>query len=118
MIQDIKGIADLAVVERGIVDALFKRAVEAVAVDMERRPSVETAREIVLTMRATPKAGESGVLVEVRLEFELKTKVPVSRTREISAVVTEGKAIRYNDLSPGDVRQGTLDMEDERNGGK
>ena len=110
----IKGLADLAALDGGKLEAAFRARLLQVLDDLRDRPGDEDAREIVLKMKASPVADAQGGLEGLKVWFELAAKVPAGRTRDYSADYQRSPAgapvaLIYNDLSPEDVGQGTLD---------
>ena len=109
MRRELHRISDLGVFDDGGLDVVFKRALCRVNEDLIDRPGVSAAREINITLRLTPEVGESGHLANVDIEAELKLKVPCVRTNTIKGRTAPDGRLVYNDLSPDDPMQRTLD---------
>lgn len=112
MLMDIRSLSDLAKVENGVLDHLFADGLAAAINDCRERPAEAKARDICFKVKLTPVADSQsgGALCEIKAEFELKTNVPVSRTRKLS-MAAKGSGLVYNDLSGDSVHQGTLPIE-------
>lgn len=111
--QDLKSLADLYDIGGGVVPAMYAEGIEQVVADIENRPGVEKAREVILIARFTPKVASRGAMGDVEVEFEVKVKGPPSRsaTYKMRAV---GGALTFNSDSLDNVDQGTLDDEAAR----
>ncbi len=107
-IETIQGIGDLARIDRGTVDLLFREALHATIEDMIDRPGVEAAREIQIKVRLAPVAGDAGHLEDVHAQIEVKATRPTLKTR-VYSMTPQGEGLAYNDLSAGNPRQHTLD---------
>jgi len=112
-LQDLKSLADTFDVGAGVVPALYAEGLAQIVRDLEDRPGVEKARELVLIARFTPKVASRGAMGDVEVEFEVKVKGPPSRsaTYKMRAV---GGALTFNSDSLDNVDQGTLDDEAAR----
>ena len=106
----VRSVADVGKMDRGVVDVLFSRALAVVQADVEDRPAVKKARKITLEVAFTPVCSTQGTLETVQVETEVKTTTPVNRTRMVSMVLDDD-GLKYNEVSPSDVRQGTIDQE-------
>ncbi len=103
-------LADLGKVGNGIVEVAFKTALRQVLDDLETRPSVDSAREVTVKVSLKPVQGDSGILEAVETEFDIRQKMPSYRSRSYSMAMSSN-GLEYNDLSPDDHRQMTLDQE-------
>jgi hypothetical protein len=99
----------LAEMDGGRIKAAFEQALNRCRHDCEDRPSIAGARKITLTVTLEPVAADSGELESVDVSFALNEKLPnrASKTYNMEAV-TGG--LLFNELSPDEVRQRTLDM--------
>ena len=117
MLQELKNLADLCEVGDGVASAQFAEALERIKHDLEERSGLEAERQVAVLVRFKPKVGDQGAVGDVRVEIEVKTKVPPSRSTEIAMQLVQGE-LAFNNESPTEPRQGTLDEEAERNANK
>lgn len=76
---------------------------------MMERPGVGAKRSITLKIDFTPEAGAEGVVESVDMEYVIKTSVPDRISRPITMMPTPTGDLIYNDVSPDQPRQSTLD---------
>lgn len=113
----IKELKDVGAIENGMVAVLWRKSLESAFNDIAARPGVESVRQVVLVMRMVPETDSRGELIAIRTEFEVDPKLPKSRTRVYSMVPMgdrgELRALQYNEASPDDPKQMTLDEVDD-----
>ena len=109
MRRTLKTLADLQEIDGGVIEILFRRKLAMIAADLIDRPAVSSARKLTVELLFCPVADPSGALADVKVEAEVKGKVPVDRTRTISMGCRGGGEMVYNDLSPDDHHQATFD---------
>ena len=105
----IRNLSDLSQLDQGVLDAQFREELKSVIEDMRDRPSVSQARKITICLSLKPTSDGAGGLLEVGTEVEISSTFPKVRTREFAMGAIKTDALVYNDLSPDDPRQGTLD---------
>lgn len=98
----------LATMDDGRINAAFNAALKRVEMDCHDRPGVKTARKIEIVMLVEPVADE-GELDSVNVSFVIKDNVPKRQSKAYNMRAERGGLI-YNEVSPEDVRQLTLDM--------
>lgn len=103
----------LAEMDGGRILEAFEQALNRCRYDCEDRPAVKGARKITLVVSMEPIADDSGDLGSVDVSFDLNDKLPKrgSKTYNMQAV-TGG--LLFNELSPDEVKQKTLDMAGDR----
>lgn len=87
---EIHGLRDLAELDRGVVEFLFKRGLEEIWADLMARAMVKTVRTLDVKLAFTPKAKTNGDLMSVEMTVEVNGKRPVLRTSAYS-VRPDGK---------------------------
>lgn len=102
-------LASLATMDGGRHAAAFEQALTRARFDCEDRAAVKGARRIALVVSLIPRADDNGNLERVHVEFALDEKHPKRQSRSYSMQAVHGGLV-FNELSPDDVRQGTLDM--------
>lgn len=102
-------LATLAAMDGGRIKEAFEQAVNRCRFDCEDRPAVEGGRKVTLCVTLEPIPDDSGELGSVDVSFDLTEKLPkrASKTYNMQAV-TGG--LLFNELSPDEVKQKTLDM--------
>ena len=98
----------LSEIDDGRIKEAWEQAAKRARDDCADRPGVLKARKVTLTMTLTPVSASDGSLDTVDVQFEIDDSLP----KRISAAYNM-KAVRggllFNDLSPDDIKQGTLD---------
>ncbi len=117
MLQSILKLADLAAFDAGIVDVLFSDEMRRLVADLMDRPKVASARKVSVVVMVTPVVDQRGNVCEAKVEIEVNGSLPKVRTRTYTASVAPS-GLKYNDLSREDVRQQTLPLDDQPDGGK
>lgn len=118
MKRKFESLSDLVLVDRGLIDALFKDGMKRAYLDLSDRPHVKGARSVSLTVSMTPVEGTlAGILDEVHVEFDVKVKTPVVRTKTYSMCPRNGH-MTFNAESPDNHRQHTLDEVPEQKKGQ
>ena len=116
--KDIKTLADVGQLDRGVIDKLFLTELSRVTADCEDRPAVDGPRTIVVKLAFKPVATDQGTLHSVKVEAEVSAKLPVTRTRELDMILdTEQNTLFHNPISPTNAYQGTLDETIQTKGG-
>ncbi len=115
MKRDLKRLGDLEALENGAIGEVFTMKLGQLMADVVDRPALEKARKLTVELELTPVSDNSGNLTEVRAAVQVKTTSPAQRTAEVSMKWGAKRgALVWNDESPDDVRQGTLDEEQGR----
>lgn len=91
----------------------FALALDRARRDCHDRPALEKARKVTLTILMTPCEDEDGSCGTVDVQFELDDNVPKRATRKYN-MRSLSTGLWFNELSPDDVRQGTLDQVEMR----
>lgn len=101
-------LATIGEMDGGRIRAAFEQALRRVETDLKDRPGVKTKRKVELHMELTPVI-DAGELDSVNVRFQIKDNVPKRESQAYNMKAVPG-GLLFNDLSPDDVRQATLDM--------
>lgn len=99
----------LASMDNGRICAAFEHAMKRCESDCKDRPALKEARNVTLAVSLEPVAADNGELESVNLTFKIKDSVPKRCSKSYNMKAVPG-GLLFNDLSPEDVRQGTLDQ--------
>ena len=93
----------------GLAAALDNKLKDAIR-DMKDRPHVSGKRKVTLVIELAPKfVDNAGGLEDVKAAMKVKLALPELNTREY-VMGARGDKVVFNDLSPQDPNQRTLDM--------
>ena len=93
----------------GTVAAAFQHHIKRCLIDCEDRPGDKSAREITLTVMVKPDVGQDGQINNVSTEYKVHSKVPAHVSRPVVCQLKHGGRAAFNDLSPADPNQHTID---------
>jgi len=102
-------LATLAEMDQGRIRIAFEQALQRLQDDLKDRPAVESARKITLLVSLVPIVGDDGELDSVDVDFKITDTVPKRESKTYNMQATRG-GLLFNELSPDEVRQRTLDM--------
>jgi len=103
---DLPSLRDL---DNGRVSEAFLHAMRRCEYDCKDRPATPDARKVTLTCELVPVCTPAGELESVDVTFQIKDSVPVRRSARYNMKAVEGGGLLFNDLSPDDIRQATID---------
>jgi len=106
----------LAELKGGLVDRMFRQAMNRLAMDLRAAPDIPDWRKVTITVRAKPTI-EDGELGDVITEFEVNGKVPprvTSARMEVKSSPTGAKQLFFNVDAPDEPAQHTLLPREER----
>jgi len=106
--KKLDSIVALLKINRGVGAVMGRQELDRVMRDLIERPTLKNARTLIMTFTFTPLADPRGILEEVKVSIEANSRTPKMKTRDYSMSV-DGDKLIFNDESPEDVRQGTLD---------
>ncbi len=106
-------------IDDGKVDALLRFHLQRAAQDCQSRPADKTKRKVTLEFAVSPILDESGEAYEAHVQIEVKSKVPVNRTRAFEMRLGRN-GFTYNQDFPEDLDQPSLfpQRDDEKSDGK
>jgi len=102
-------LATLAEMDGGRIKEAFEQAVNRCRYDCEDRPAVDGARKVTLVVTMEPLANDAGDLGSVDVSFDLQEKLPKRGSKTYNMQAVAG-GLLFNELSPDEVKQKTLDM--------
>lgn len=104
-------LAALASLEGGRVREAFDRELKRCEDDCRDRPTNQKARKLTIVLTMTPYTDSDGVdLFGVDVGVQIKAAVPPKETRKYDMRAASGGGLEFNDMSPDNARQGTLDQ--------
>lgn len=105
----------IATIGEGKIAAALNKAIRECATDIDDRGQDEAKRTVTLTIEMKPKVSE-GQVYEIETELQVKASMPPRRSVPYSMSLAAGpgntSTLTFNDVSPRDVRQQTLDEVD------
>ena len=99
----------LTELDGGRIRTAFEQALKRLETDCKDRPNVKAARKLELVITMTPLPDDAGDLDSVDVKFRVKDSVPKRESKAYNMRAVPG-GLLFNELSPDDVRQQTLDM--------
>lgn len=101
-------LATLVDMDGGRIKTAFEQALQRLESDCKDRPGVKRSRQLQLVLDLTPVA-DGGDLDSVNVTFKIKESIPKRESKAYNMQAVAG-GLLFNDASPEDVRQKTLDM--------
>lgn len=101
-------LATLAEMDGGRIRTAFEQALKRLEADCKDRPGVKRARQLQLVVDMQPVA-DDGELDSVNVTFRIKESIPKRESKAYNMQAVPG-GLLFNDASPEDVRQMSLDM--------
>ena len=103
----------LAQIDGGRIGVLFQHHLRRIVGDLEDRPANRTPRKMEIVLEFTPdSAADDGLLDGAKMDVQIRTKVPVHRSKVLDFGVRDGE-LRFNETSPDDHRVRDLPGMDE-----
>lgn len=102
-------LATLAEIDEGRIRTAFEQAMNRAQSDCADRPGVKSARSVTLKVVLTPIPDEdTGALDSCQVQFQFSESIPKRGSKPYN-MRAKGAALLFNDLSPEDAKQRTLD---------
>lgn len=101
----------LADLDGGRIQAAVDRELAHINRDLEDRPALNKARKLTIEISATPYASESGGrrgMGGAKVVVKVKSSVPDRQSKDFDMIPTQD-GLGWNELSPEDARQLTID---------
>lgn len=99
----------LAEIDNGRLKSAFELALKRCEADCKDRPALGEARKLALHCELIPVADDSGDMEMCKVSFMITESLPRRRSKTYMMTATEN-GLMFNDLSPEDARQMTLDQ--------
>ena len=107
--------ASLATMDDGRLSAAVEQELQRAVKDCLDRPNEKKPRKVTLVVEVCPGfVDETGDCEEAVLSFALRNSLPARRTRSYSMLAKKNGRLLWNDMSPDNVRQRTLDESSEQ----
>ncbi len=107
-------LSTLEQIDGGTAVEMFKVEMLHAVRDCDDRPALKKPRTVTLECVITPESDDHGVLLGVSLDFHVKSKVPMRKTKPVHAFVDSKGRVLFNPNSPDNVNQQTIfDGEDD-----
>ena len=101
-------LGSLSTIDGGRINEAFEQALKRCEMDCKDRPATAKARKVALTAELVPVCTPQGDLESVDVTFQIKDTVPTRESATYNMKAVPG-GLLFNELSPEDVRQGTID---------
>lgn len=102
-------LTSLAALDGGRIREAFDQAIERCRADCADRPGIGAVRKVTLLVTMKPLMDESGELDSCDVDFQVQDSAPKRRTRAYNMRATRHGGLQFNELSPDDASQRTLD---------
>jgi hypothetical protein len=99
----------LATIDGGRIKEAFEQAFARLVADCHDRPDLKAARKLGLIVIVEP-ISDGGTLNSIDVNFEMKDSLPKRESRSYNMALDQGGHVVFNELSPEEIRQRTLDM--------
>lgn len=94
----------------------FDQAMRRCIADCKDRPALDEARQVTLTVSIVPVPDQdTGDCESVDVRFKISDQVPKRQSKVYNGRIT-AQGVLFNELSPDEVRQGTIDQVDVTTG--
>jgi hypothetical protein len=94
--------------DSGRIKEAWEQALKRCMDDCKDRPAVADPRKVQLLATVSPVVGDNGELESCDVHFQIADAVP-KRKSKIYNMKSKGGALFFNELSPEDIHQRTLD---------
>lgn len=108
MAKETFGAESLMRMDGGRIALAINNELHRVIEDLSDRPADRTARKVIIQIEISP-VGDGSVADSTKVGFQVKSTVPTKKSRSYSMRVYGGRELQFNEASPSDARQGTLD---------
>lgn len=105
---DVLDLDGMALLDNGLVNQMFRYHCLRLGRDCADRPGEKGKRTLTLTITAIPVCNQHGTIETVRTEIDIKSKLPVHRTRIYEMRADEDKGLLFNPHFADAVAQGSL----------
>lgn len=102
-------IDQLAKMDGGRLGIVVEQLMRTCQADCQDRPGLGTARKVQITLSLKPEMADNGELESIDVGFEFDVSLPKRKSKTYNMSAVPG-GLLFNDASPDDIRQRTLDM--------
>ena len=96
----------------GRLRAAFEKEFRLCEADCHDRPGLGNTRSVTMKLELRPECADNGELSTIDVSFAFEHSVPKRKSRRYNMLAAPG-GLLFNDASPEDVRQRTLDMAEQ-----
>lgn len=93
----------------GTLDIAFQQHVKRAIADAEDRPGDKKPRKVSIEFEIKPVVLQDGACANVEIDAKIKSAIPPHISRPVECKIKHGGRAVFNDMSPGNVDQRTLD---------
>jgi hypothetical protein len=98
----------LSEIDCGRINAAFEHALARCEADCRDRPGTAKTRKVALLINMIPLCDDKGELESVNITFQIKDAIPTRESKTYN-MRADRRGLLFNELSPDDIRQGTID---------
>lgn len=100
----------LATIDGGRINAAFERELKRIREDCIDRPGLKRPRQVQLMVTLSPVMDDNGTdLASCNVQFQIKSSLPKRESKVFNMTADRRGDLLFNELSPEDVRQRTID---------
>lgn len=104
------GLDSLPAFADGTLDLAFKQHIKRAISDAEDRPGDKKPRKVSIEFEIIPVVLQDGACTNVEIEAKIKSAIPPHISRPVDCKIKNGGRAVFNDMSPDNVDQRTIDM--------
>lgn len=104
-------LSTLPELDSGIVNEAFTKALERCEADCRDRPGDDKPRKVTLVVEMTPVRDQRGRLDSINVGVDVSDAIPKRRSKLFN-MLPRHDGLMFDELSPDDAHQESLDMED------
>lgn len=102
------GTKALSVIDGGRLQSAVDKSIARCVEDCKDRPNLDTARKVAIEIIITPYADETGDVVSMNLDYQVKPTLPPMKREGLSLGVQKNGRLVFNEHSPRAVDQTTV----------
>lgn len=102
-------LAAVADLDGGRVREAYELALRRLQRDCQDRPGLQEKRTLTLKLTLVPVADDAGGLDSCQVQFRVDEQLPTRRSKVYNAQAAPNGTLLFNEMSPEDIHQTTLD---------
>jgi len=103
----------LPLLDNGRVVEALHQALKRAALDCEDRPGEKKSRLVNLQIEISPHLDQDGLFDTCDMHAQVKETFPTRKTRKYNLGYRKGGMLTFNDLSPDNFHQTTIDQDED-----
>ncbi|MGC3968912.1 MAG: hypothetical protein QM775_16545 [Pirellulales bacterium] len=103
--------------DEGRMARAVEQAIRRIVNDCKDRPGLDSARKLGLTLVFTPFTDDLNDIVEIKMDYDVKTSVPSTGRGGMSLGVQKNGELLFSSTSPHNVNQSTMFGDDDASEG-